>query len=112
MAQRKKHRQAQADTAAAMDDGTGLVRVKLDEKVIRERGDELASENIKLEGVEEKKAQAVTKFNSEIKLHKQRIHILAQEVDTGPQTSMELGTTGRRSAQTASNAALVEDPDE
>lgn len=80
MAARKQGREKRAGTTD--DAGTGLVRVKLDDKTWAERSDELASEIKKLEAVEAKKALAAEKFNAEIKIHKERISVLADEVDT------------------------------
>lgn len=79
MAQRKKGREKRA---AANDEGTGLVRVKLTDEQWRARSDELASFIKKLEDVEGKKAAAAEKYNGEIKLLKEKISVLADEVDT------------------------------
>lgn len=99
MAQRKKGREKRAP---ANDEGTGLVRVKLTEEQRTERGLDLASFEKKLEDTESKKAAAAAKYNSEIKLIKEKISVLADEVDTGEanvdaQQAMNFGgVAGRR----------------
>lgn len=99
MAQRKKGREKRA---AANDEGTGLVRVKLTDEQWRERSSDLASYEKKLEDSESKKAAAAAKYNSEIKLIKEKISVLADEVDTreanvDAQQAMNFaGTAGRR----------------
>ena len=79
MAARKKGREKRAGTT---DEGTGLVRVKLTPEQVATRSDELASYIKKLEDVEGKKAAAAEKYNGEIKLLKEKISVLADEVDT------------------------------
>lgn len=79
MAQRKKGREKRA---GATDEGTGLVRVRLTDEQWRGRSDELASMIKKLEDVEGKKSAAAEKYNGEIKLLKERITVLADEVET------------------------------
>jgi hypothetical protein len=99
MAARKKGREKRA---AANDEGTGLVRVKLTDDQWRERSADLASFEKKLEDTESKKAAAAAKYNSEIKLIKEKISTLADEVDTreanvDAQQAMNFGgTAGRR----------------
>jgi hypothetical protein len=99
MAQRKKGREKRA---AANDEGTGLVRVKLTDDQWRERSADLASFEKKLEDTESKKAAAAAKYNSEIKLIKEKITVLADEVDTreanvDAQVAMNFGgAAGRR----------------
>lgn len=103
MAQRKK-RDAAAKTKgkgkSVDDDNTGLVQVKLDDGQWRGRADELASELKRKETTLAKKKAAVTKFNSELKLHDERIAVLAEEVDThsalvDPQIAMNYRTGNR-----------------
>lgn len=79
MAARKKGREKRA---AANDEGTGLVRVRLTDDQWRARCDELASYLKKAEDVEGKKAAAAEKYNGELKLLKEKISTLADEVDT------------------------------
>jgi hypothetical protein len=79
MAARKKGREKRA---AANDEGTGLVRVRLTDDQWRSRCDELASYLKKAEDVEGKKAAAAEKYNGELKLLKEKISTLADEVDT------------------------------
>ena len=79
MAARKKGREKRA---AANDEGTGLVRVRLTDEQWRARCDELASYLKKAEDVEGKKAAAAEKYNGELKLLKEKISTLADEVDT------------------------------
>jgi hypothetical protein len=79
MAARKKGREKRAGTS---DEGTGLVRVKLTPEQVSQRSDELASYIKKLEDVEGKKSAAAEKYNGEIKLLKEKISVLADEVDT------------------------------
>ena len=79
MAARKKGREKRA---AANDEGTGLVRVRLNDEQWRARCDELASYLKKAEDVEGKKAAAAEKYNGELKLLKEKISTLADEVDT------------------------------
>jgi hypothetical protein len=79
MAARKKGREKRA---AANDEGTGLVRVRLTDDQWRSRCDELASYLKKAEDVESKKAAAAEKYNGELKLLKEKISTLADEVDT------------------------------
>lgn len=99
MAARKKGREKRA---AANDEGTGLVRVKLTDEQWRERSSELASWEKKLEDTESKKAATAAKYNSEIKSCKEKITVLADEVDTreanvDAQQAMNFGgTAGRR----------------
>lgn len=80
MAARKKGREKRA--GATDDAGTGLVRVRLTEDQWKGRCDDLASALKKLEDVEGKKSAAAEKFNGEIKLLKEKISVLADEVDT------------------------------
>lgn len=99
MAARKKGREKRA---AANDEGTGLVRVKLTDDQWRERSADLASFEKKLEDCESKKAAAAAKYNGEIKLIKEKISVLADEVDTreanvDAQQAMNFGgAAGRR----------------
>lgn len=99
MAARKKGREKRA---AANDEGTGLVRVKLTDEQWRERSADLASFEKKLEDCESKKAAAAAKYNGEIKLIKEKISVLADEVDTreanvDAQVAMNFaGAAGRR----------------
>lgn len=79
MAQRKKGREKRAGTS---DDGSGLVRVKLDDDTWKGRCDDLASAIKKREDVESKKSAAVEKYNGELKLLETQISQLADEVDT------------------------------
>lgn len=79
MAARKKGREKRA---GATDEGTGLVRVRLTDEQWRARSDELAGYIKKLEDVEGKKSAAAEKYNGEIKLLKERISVLADEVET------------------------------
>jgi hypothetical protein len=79
MAARKKGREKRA---AANDEGTGLVRVRLTDDQWRARCDELASYLKKAEDVEGKKSAAAEKYNGELKLLKEKISTLADEVDT------------------------------
>lgn len=79
MAQRKKGRDKRA---AAIDEGTGLVRVKLNDEQWKGRCDDLASAIKKLEDVKGRKAAAADKFNGEIKLLEDQVSQLADEVDT------------------------------
>lgn len=79
MAQRKKGREKRA---AATDEGTGLVRVKLTEEQWKGRCDDLASAIKKREDVEGRKAAAAEKFNGELKLLNEQISVLADEVET------------------------------
>lgn len=108
MAARKKGREKRA---GATDDGSGLVRVKLDTDQVRVRAEDLASMIKKLEDVEGKKSSAAEKYNGEIKLLKDRISTLADEVDTqeanvDAQTSMEFQQpAGRRKGAAAAAAA-------
>jgi len=91
MAGRRKNKRAagSAGGAAAQrkaldddDDGAGLVEQDLTEAELKDRGDELVSWLVKKEQIETKKSSAVEKFNAEIKLSKQRIHVLTREIDT------------------------------
>lgn len=79
MAARKKGREKRA---AANDEGTGLVRVRLTDDQWRARCDELASYLKKAEDVESKKSAAAEKYNGELKLLREKISTLADEVDT------------------------------
>lgn len=85
---RKNKRQAgSAGGAAAQrinddDDGAGLVEQALTPEELRDRQDELISWLVKREQVETKKGAAVEKFNAELKLAKERIHVLTREIDT------------------------------
>lgn len=108
MAARKKGREKRA---AANDEGTGLVRVKLTDDQWRDRSAELASWEKKLEDTESKKAAAAGKYNAEIKVCKERISVLADEVDTreanvDSQTAMNFdGHAGKRKRGAAAAAA-------
>lgn len=79
MAARKKGRESRAPKA---DEGTGLVRVRLTDEQWRERSSELAMWEKKLEDTESKKSAAAQKYNADIKLCKENITRLADEVDT------------------------------
>jgi len=79
MAARKKGREKRAGTT---DEGTGLVRVKLDGEQWKGRCDDLASAIKKREDVMSKKNAAVEKYNGELKLLETQISQLADEVDT------------------------------
>lgn len=103
MAQRKKGREKRAGTT---DEGTGLVRVRLTDDQVKARADELASFIKKLEDVEGKKSAAAEKYNGEIKLLKEKISVLADEVDTrsanvDAQQALEFegGYAGRRASE-------------
>lgn len=77
----RKNRKGTA-RAGTTDEGTGLVRVRLTDEQWRARSDELASYIKKLEEIEGKKSAAAEKYNGEIKLLKEKISQLADEVDT------------------------------
>ena len=94
------------------DDGTSLMAVRLDDEQKKERGGELVDWLVKRKSLEEKKAAQVKKINEELKLAKQRIDVLAREIDTGEafierQTDLDFGGpgTGRRPGAAASRAA-------
>ena len=73
---------AQRAAAEADDDGAGLIEQDLTPAELTDRQDELISWLVKREQVETKKSSAVEKFNAELKLAKQRIHVLTREIDT------------------------------
>jgi hypothetical protein len=75
---------AAAQRAASLDDddGAGLVEQALTPEELRDRSEELISWLVKREQVETKKGAAVEKFNAEIKLAKERIHVLTREIDS------------------------------
>ena len=79
MAQRKKGRETRAPKT---DEGTGLVRVKLTDEQWRSASADLADWTKKLEDAESKKSAAANKYNAEIKVCKENITRLADEVDT------------------------------
>lgn len=85
---KQKKRAGSAGGAAAQraasddDDGAGLVEQDLTPEELKDRGEELISWLVKREQVETKKGVAVEKFNAELKLAKERIHVLTREIDT------------------------------
>ncbi len=92
MAGRRKNKRAAgaAGGAAAQrkaldddDDGAGLVEQDLTEEELKDRNAELISWLVKQEQIATKKGAAVEKFNAELKLTKERIHVLTRELDTG-----------------------------
>jgi hypothetical protein len=64
------------------DDGAGLVEQDLTDEELKDRNDELISWLVKQEQIATKKGAAVEKFNAELKLAKERIHVLTRELDT------------------------------
>lgn len=87
---RQKKRAGTAGGAAAQrkaldadDDGAGLVEQDLTPEELKDRSDELISWLVKQEQIGTKKGAAVEKFNAELKLAKERIHVLTRELDTG-----------------------------
>ena len=93
------------------DDGAALIAVPLDEGQLRERTDELVSFLVKLEGEETKKSEQVKKINASIKLCKERVRVLAREIDSREafvdrQQALDFHTTtGRRPGAAAAKAA-------
>ncbi len=91
------------------DDGAGLVEQELTPEELRDRGEELISWLVKREQVEGKKGAAVEKFNAELKLAKERIHVLTREIDTkkayvDPQESLPFNKPpGQNDAQAAAS---------
>jgi len=65
------------------DDGAALVEQELTPDELKDRQDELISWLVKQEQIGTKKGAAVEKFNAELKLAKERIHVLTRELDTG-----------------------------
>lgn len=91
MAGRRSRKRAGTGGAAAQaaaqrvnddDDGAGLIEQELTADEMKDRQDELISWLVKREAVETKKKAAVEKFNAEVKLAKERIHVLTREIDT------------------------------
>lgn len=80
MAARKKKGREQR--AATVDDGSGLVRVKLTDEQWRGRCDDLASALKKKEDIEGRKAAGNKKWNAELRQLEEQITVLADEVDT------------------------------
>lgn len=68
--------------AAVVDDGSGLVRVKLTDDEWRGRCDDLASALKKREDIQSRKNAGNSKWNAEIRQLDEQISILADEVDT------------------------------
>lgn len=104
----KKRPAARRKASAKDDDNTGLVNVRLDDETWRNRSFELASELKRLEHTRAKKKAAVQKLNADIKLHLERIEVLAEEVDTrsamvDAQLAMEF-PTGKRERSEADDA--------
>jgi len=114
MAARKKGNEKRAGKT---DEGTGLVRVRLTDEQWRARCDELASYLKKAEEVEGKKSAAAEKYNGELKLLREKISVLADEVDTheanvDAQTALEFdGFAGKRQRD-GKAAAAGDDTDE
>lgn len=111
MAQRKKGRESRA---AKTDEGTGLVRVKLTDEQWRTASADLAIWEKKLEDIESKKAAASQKYNAEIKICKENITRLADEVDTreanvDAQMAMQYdGFAGKRKRENGANDIVAE----
>jgi hypothetical protein len=115
MAQRKQGRDTRSSKSAngndePVDDGTSLMAVKLEDDQLKERGGELVDWLVKRRSLEEKKAAQVKKINEELKLARQRIDVLAREIDTGEafierQTDLPFAGSGRRPGAAAQRAA-------
>jgi hypothetical protein len=116
MAQRKKGRESRAAAGPigpgeGDDDGAALIAVPLDEGQLSERRDELVSFLIKQEMEETKKGEQVKKINASIKLCKERVRVLAREIDSREafvdrQQALDFQTTsGRRVGAAAQKAA-------
>lgn len=116
MAQRKQGRDKRSSKSANgnddehVDDGSSLMAVKLEDDQLKERGGELVDWLVKRRSLEEKKAAQVKKINEELKLARQRIDVLAREIDTGEafierQTDLPFAGSGRRPGAAAQRAA-------
>lgn len=65
------------------DDRTGMVQVELSAEDITERSAKLASEELERERLLEKKRSHNREWNEQLRQTRDRIHQLAEEVDTG-----------------------------